>query len=155
LNPTLESLDALSSRYGDCPTYSSLFDLLSDPDVGPQVDGVIVCTPHSTHFEIGRMLIDEGRRRYEEGAGEGDGDGDDDDAHRRCRRHRPMNVLMEKPMTTDVDEARELHDLLADRRRAGGGGGTDGRTTTIGGGWDASSSITARITVPRPRRLGR
>ena len=80
------------------------------------------------------MLIDEGRRRYEEGAGEGDGDGDDDDAHRRCRRHRPMNVLMEKPMTTDVDEARELHDLLADRRRAGGGGGTDGRTTTIGGG---------------------
>jgi hypothetical protein len=46
--------------------------LLSDPDVGPNAwTGVIVCTPpHSTHFEIGRMLIDEGTTAiYEEEAG--------------------------------------------------------------------------------------
>ncbi|KAL3768517.1 hypothetical protein ACHAW5_006713 [Stephanodiscus triporus] len=131
LNPNLESLDTLSSRYG-CPNYRSLTDLLRDPNVGPNVDGAVVCTPHSTHFEIGRELIAEGRRRYEEaivargGRRENDDDEDDDSL-----RFRPVNVLMEKPMTTDVDEARALHELLMDRRRAGGGSDAG---TTIGGG---------------------
>ena len=70
-----------------------------------------MCTPHSTHFEIGRDLIAEGRKRYEDAINAGDD----------SLRYRPVNVLMEKPMTTDVDEARELHDLLMDRRQAGGG----------------------------------
>ncbi|KAL3811368.1 hypothetical protein ACHAXA_011332 [Cyclostephanos tholiformis] len=118
LNPNLQSLDSLSSRYG-CPVFHSLSDLLHDPKVGPYMDGAIVCTPHSTHFEIGHELIAEGRRRYDEAIeARGRRRYDDEDT---SLQYRPVNVLMEKPMTTDVDEARKLHELLMDRRRAGGG----------------------------------
>lgn len=95
-------METLAERYG-CPVYHSLSDLLQD-DLGKSVDGAIVCTPHSTHSSIGKELIAEGKRRYEEAMGGGVGS------------YRPMNVLMEKPMTTNVREARELHGLLVERR---------------------------------------
>ena len=98
LNPHLEPLDALASRY-DCPVYHSLQDLLKDP-IGQNMDGAIVCTPHSTHYTIGRELIEEGKRRY--------------DADKL--NYRPVNVLMEKPMTTNVKEAMELYNLINNRR---------------------------------------
>ena len=98
LNPNLEPLDSLASRY-NCPVYYSLSDLLQDP-VGQTMDGAIVCTPHSTHFDIGRMLIEEGKRRY----------------NANKFNYRPINVLMEKPMTTNVKEAKQLCDLLMDCR---------------------------------------
>ncbi|KAL3787245.1 hypothetical protein ACHAWO_003482 [Cyclotella atomus] len=87
------------------------------------MDGAIVCTPHSTHFAIGRELINEGKRRY--------------NADRsNCR---PVNVLMEKPMTTNVKEAKELHNLLMDRQAEGsvdvGGERTEKpRELNVGGG---------------------
>mmetsp|Transcript_27424 Transcript_27424/g.58930 ORF Transcript_27424/g.58930 Transcript_27424/m.58930 type:complete len:375 (+) Transcript_27424:678-1802(+) len=75
------------------------------------MDGAIVCTPHSTHFNIGKELIAEGKRRYEEAMQKqsNGGSGEEQD-------YRPINVLMEKPMTTNVREAKELHDLLMHRR---------------------------------------
>jgi predicted dehydrogenase len=72
---------------------------LKDP-IGQNIDGAIVCTPHSTHFAIGRELIEEGKRRY----------------NADKLNYRPINVLMEKPMTTNVKEANELYDLLTDRQ---------------------------------------
>mmetsp|Transcript_21727 Transcript_21727/g.45641 ORF Transcript_21727/g.45641 Transcript_21727/m.45641 type:complete len:402 (-) Transcript_21727:165-1370(-) len=76
--------------------------------MGPTVDGAIVCTPHSTHFAVGKELIREGRRRFREAKkmmGE---------EEKIC--YRPMNILMEKPMTTSVSQARKLHQLLLECR---------------------------------------
>ncbi|KAL9178338.1 hypothetical protein ACHAXT_001766 [Thalassiosira profunda] len=103
LNPHLEPLEALADRYG-CPVFHSVSDLLRD-DIGGTMDGAIVCTPHSTHYTIGKELIGEGTRRYEAAKASGDGG-----------EYRPVNVLCEKPMTTSVREAEELHTLLEDRR---------------------------------------
>ncbi|KAL7533007.1 hypothetical protein ACHAWF_004312 [Thalassiosira exigua] len=119
LNPHLEPLEALAERYS-CPVFHSVLDLLRDP-IGQSMDGAIVCTPHSTHFDIGKDLIAEGKRRYEEAKAEG----------AECK---PMNVMMEKPMTTNVREARELHDLLTKRRDARASDGAESCTIGIGGG---------------------
>lgn len=121
LNPHLLPLDSLASSY-NCPVYHSLSDLLND-QIGQTMDGAIVCTPHSTHFSIGRELIEEGKRRY--------------DADKL--NYRPVNVLMEKPMTTSVKEAKELHDLLLGRQLdtfvdAGGEKSEKTRESAIGGG---------------------
>jgi predicted dehydrogenase len=67
------------------------------------MQGALVCTPHATHYAIGVELIREAKRRYEENENE----------------YKPLNVLMEKPMTTDVYEAIELHNLLMERKREG------------------------------------
>jgi len=105
LNPHLEPLSTLAEKY-DCPIYHSVTDLLQDP-IGQDMDGAIVCTPHSTHFGIGKELINEGKRRYELALTNNDE-----------MAYRPINILMEKPMTTNVKEAKQLHDLLIDRARA-------------------------------------
>ena len=105
----LESLEALGARYG-CPTFSS-FDAVLEasvarrrrgtrrrPDRYPpsrrrgdtrrsQVfDGVIVCTSHASHAALGQRALAAGK-----------------------------HVLMEKPMTTDVAEARALAAAAAAR----------------------------------------
>lgn len=92
------------------------------------MDGAIVCTPHSTHFSIGKELIEEGQRRYEE-AQEGDSLG-------LGASYRPVNVLMEKPMTTNVREAKELHQLLMSRReeQAKSSASVPTNSAAIGGG---------------------
>jgi len=66
------------------------------------MDGALVCTPHATHYAIGVELVEEAKRRYEEDE----------------KNYRPLSVLMEKPMTTDVDEAIQLHKLLMERKNA-------------------------------------
>ena len=93
LNPSLEPLSALSALY-QAPTFSSVTDLL-ESELGPTLDGVLVATPHATHYEIGELLLKEARRRKEESPSD----------------HRPMNVLMEKPMTTNVHEAKGMLDV--------------------------------------------
>lgn len=118
LNPHLEPLETLAKRY-DCPIFHSLTDLLDDP-IGQNMDGAIVVTPHSTHFDVGKTLIDEGKRRY-------------DEAKEKEASYRPVNVLMEKPMTTNVIEAEELHNLLMDRRHEQDASSTS-KTNGIGGG---------------------
>ena len=102
------------------------------------MDGAIVCTPHSTHFNIGRELIQEGERRYNEAKLAAEGEGQTEVTYR------PINILMEKPMTTNVKQAKELYDLLMNRQNERLKGETNPRgeqaemeTTTngaIGGG---------------------
>jgi predicted dehydrogenase len=104
LNPSLEPLSALSALY-QAPTFSSVTDLL-ESELGPTLDGVLVATPHATHYEIGELLLKEARRRKEESPSD----------------HRPMNVLMEKPMTTNVHEAKGMLDLVESYQDDGGKG---------------------------------
>ena len=76
----LESVAALGKRY-KVPTYKTIDELLAS---GVEVDGIIVCTSHASHFEVGSKALAKG-----------------------------MHVLMEKPMTTDVTEGRKLAALAA------------------------------------------
>lgn len=92
LNPNLETCDALSKRY-NVPIYESLEALLADTDLASQMDGAIVCAPHSTHYQLGVLLLREGIRRKQN-----DQPG--------------ISILMEKPMTTNVHEAKLLHELV-------------------------------------------
>ena len=113
LNPKLVPLDSLAEKYG-ANIYSSVDELLKSQD-GKEMDGAIICTPHSTHFDIAAQLIDEGKRRFDGSTLAG---------------HRPMNVLIEKPITTNVGQARELQRLLLERSEAEKGASAG----AIGGG---------------------
>lgn len=94
LNPNLEPLAKLAETYNIQSTFSSVADLLNDSHVGPTLDGALVATPHATHYEIGEQLLREGLRRK-----------------RDDKNYRPMNILMEKPMTTNIHEAKKMHDV--------------------------------------------
>jgi predicted dehydrogenase len=88
LNPNLEPLSTLKEKY-QCPIFSSVQDLFEkDPDLAASVDGVIVCTPHATHSDIGGFLLEKAQGRP-----------------------KPLHILMEKPMTTNVDQAKKLHQM--------------------------------------------
>jgi len=79
LNLTLETKTQLKERYKGVPMFSSCEELLADSETMSKIDGVIICTAHSCHAEMGMQFLDAGK-----------------------------HVLMEKPMTVDVPEAREL-----------------------------------------------
>lgn len=49
---TLESVAALGERYG-APTFASIDALLAS---GLELDGIIVCTSHASHFELGSKV---------------------------------------------------------------------------------------------------
>ena len=53
--------------------------MVEDKELMDNLDGVIICTAHSCHSWMGKMFLDAGK-----------------------------HILMEKPMTVDVAEAREL-----------------------------------------------
>jgi len=91
----LLSLSDLSRKY-KCPYFTSVSELLAD-DVGSKLDGVIISTSHSSHFDVGMSLLNEGIYRRQMSG----------------KVHRVMNILMEKPMTTEVDEARRLWEMTA------------------------------------------
>eukprot|EP00970_Alexandrium_tamarense_P000219 scaffold25_cov190-Alexandrium_tamarense.AAC.12 len=109
------SLTELSKKY-NCPHYSSISDLLVDPEVGPLIDGAIISTSHSSHYTVGTALLQEGihRRKMAE-AIEREEEGSATSGKKRkvhttvC--HRAINILMEKPMTTSVDEANKLWEM--------------------------------------------
>ena len=65
---------------------------------------IIVCTPHATHYAIAVKIFDYGVRRIEQNVAS----------------TRPLQVLMEKPMTTSVDEARKLDKLANQYEQIGG-----------------------------------
>ena len=75
---TLENTVDLSKRY-NVKIYRNVHDVLIS---GKDVDGFIVCTTHSTHYEIGAVVI------------------------KACK-----HLLLEKPLTTDPVEAQILVDL--------------------------------------------
>jgi hypothetical protein len=107
----LLSLEELSQKYG-CPHYKSMDDLLSDPEVGPTIDGAIVATSHASHYAVGTALLREGihRRKMAEGI-----EKEEEGVNKKPRHaqvlHRNMSILMEKPMTTSVDEAKKLWEM--------------------------------------------
>jgi len=114
-SPLLSLVD-LSKKY-NCPHYSSVEELLADPEVGPTLDGAIVATSHTSHFEVGMALLKEGVRRRsiaeavekEEQVGSDSVVGVAGKKGLRPRSvHRALHILMEKPMTCSVDEALEL-----------------------------------------------
>jgi predicted dehydrogenase len=85
VNPTprsaishLESVAALGERY-KVRTFGSM-DALLESDT--HLDGLVICTSHASHFELGCKALANG-----------------------------WHVLMEKPMTTDCGEARQLEAL--------------------------------------------
>ena len=79
LNLQLESKTLLRERYKDVPLFGSCAELLADKETLDKVDGVIICTAHACHAEMGLQFLSAGK-----------------------------HVLMEKPMTVDVAEARTL-----------------------------------------------
>ena len=79
LNLTLETKTQLRERYPDVPIFSSCEEMVADEEAMSKIDGVIICTAHACHASMGKMFLAAGK-----------------------------HVLMEKPMTVDVDEAREL-----------------------------------------------
>ena len=103
LNPDLISLEELGAKYC-CPVYSSIDDLLADDAVASMMDGAIICTPHSTHYKIGRQFLEYGTKRKS-----------------RSTDGMPLHILMEKPMTTCVEEAKSLHVLTTEYERRGDG----------------------------------
>lgn len=79
-------MEELCEKYS-AARYTSLDTLLADCKSGKiEVDGIICAAPHGTHGTIGEAVLEAG-----------------------------MHLLMEKPMTADVDEARHL--LLTARQR--------------------------------------
>ena len=78
LNLTLKTKTQLKEEY-KVPIYSSCEEMLEDKDLMDNLDGVIICTAHSCHSWMGKMFLDAGK-----------------------------HILMEKPMTVNVAEARLL-----------------------------------------------
>ena len=93
LNPDLESLETLKHKY-NTQIYSSISELLNE--MGPELDGVLIATPHATHYAIGKVFMEEIDRRKEQGEA------------------KPLHILMEKPMSTDVQHSLLLYKLVKD-----------------------------------------
>lgn len=98
LNPNLESLETLQTKYST-QIFSSTMEMLQT--VGPSLDGVLIATPHATHYAVCQQVMAELERRIQKA--KDDGDGDD---------YKPLHILMEKPMSTSIQDAIELYKLV-------------------------------------------
>uniref|UniRef100_A0A7S4K568 Gfo/Idh/MocA-like oxidoreductase N-terminal domain-containing protein n=1 Tax=Odontella aurita TaxID=265563 RepID=A0A7S4K568_9STRA len=83
------SMKELCERHGVSRRYRSVEELLSSDDE-LKLDGVLVAVPHRHHSSVGEAVLKAGK-----------------------------HLLMEKPMTADVDEARSLYELSKDGRGHG------------------------------------
>lgn len=99
LNPSLETLEELRERYNDkCIVLDCVEKLLDEENndgIIHDIDGVIVCTPHSTHAQIAHQLLSYIKNK-------------------NPKRKRKLHIFMEKPMTTDVKQAISLHNEVLD-----------------------------------------
>jgi predicted dehydrogenase len=84
LNPNLEPLSVLSERF-NCRVYSTVDDLLNEADEELDLQGILLATPHATHYELGKRVMSS---------------------------HTHIHICMEKPLTTDVDDAQKLLDIV-------------------------------------------
>jgi predicted dehydrogenase len=98
LNPNLVSLSELATRY-QTQVFSSVQDLLNS-DLGPDLDGVLIATPHATHYHVGKEFLEEIDRRENLTSGS-----------------KPLHIMMEKPMTTDIVDAMNLFHLVKQKER--------------------------------------
>lgn len=80
--------------------------MLADEIVGPTLDGAIIATSHASHYQVGMSLLQEGISRRKQNFRSSNHAGGE-----AFPAHRVMNILMEKPMTTDVNEARSMWEL--------------------------------------------
>lgn len=102
LNPNLEPLSTLRAKY-NCPSFSSVEELFNkDSKLAASIDGVIVCTPHATHSDVGGFLLEQAKKRKEQPSG-----------------GKPLHILMEKPFTTSVDQAKQMHDAVQEYSTGG------------------------------------
>lgn len=79
LNLKLKTKTELKEIYKGVPIFASCEALIADTETMAKLDGVIICTAHSCHMSMGMQFLKAGK-----------------------------HVLMEKPMTVDVAEARTL-----------------------------------------------
>jgi predicted dehydrogenase len=105
LNPSLAPLQGLAEKY-QCRTYNSLETLLLEQ---PDMDGILICTPHATHFELGLKVLRSCTERRERA-------GDDNN------NYKPIHILMEKPMTTCATQALDLYTAVQTYTQRGGKG---------------------------------
>lgn len=93
LNPDLEPMTVLAQKY-QTRIYSSTTELLMDSKVCSSLDGVVIATPHATHYKTFELILTEHDLRRSNGD------------------FKPLHVLMEKPMSTDVHHALFLHRIV-------------------------------------------
>jgi predicted dehydrogenase len=113
LNPNLESLEALHARY-QAPIYKSVDEFLQDTKVSSELDGVLIATPHATHYDVARQFLLLGpssssfspQQQESSSSPSSNIDGD----HQQPRK--PVHILMEKPMTTNIQHALDLFQLV-------------------------------------------
>lgn len=96
LNPDLNPLATLKELY-QAKTYTDTKVMMED--VGSELDGILVATPHATHFEVCRQVMTEIDRRKKE-------------SNSKEEPPRQLHILMEKPMTTDISHAIDLYKLV-------------------------------------------
>ena len=78
-----QRLAEMRRRFHDVETTTEMADVLRRPDV----DAVVLCTPATTHYEIARACLQQGK-----------------------------HMLIEKPITTTAVEAKKLRDYAASQR---------------------------------------
>ena len=101
LAPNLVSLSTLGEQY-NTKVYHSVQDMLEQ--MGDQLDGVIICTPHSTHYQIGKEIYEYNNNN--------NNNNNKIKTKQQEKGDRPIHILMEKPMATDVDHAKALFELV-------------------------------------------
>jgi predicted dehydrogenase len=99
LNPNLMSLSELATLY-QAQAFSSVQDLLNS-DLGPNLDGVLIATPHATHYDVSREFLQEIDRRENE----------------TISGSKPLHIMLEKPMTTDIVDAMNLFHLVQQKEQ--------------------------------------
>ena len=61
LNLTLETKTQLKARYQGVPMFSSCEEMLADEETMAKTDGVIICTAHACHADMGAKFLAAGK----------------------------------------------------------------------------------------------
>ena len=135
-NPALEPLTVLAAKY-KCRAYDSLEALLgeqqqqqegggegSPPPDNNNIDGLLIATPHATHYQLGVLALQASARRMQQeveaaaaaaSATALSTPTDNADFNSNTAPtyfSKPIHILMEKPMTTDVEQAAALFEAV-------------------------------------------
>jgi predicted dehydrogenase len=112
LNPNLESLENLQARY-QAPVYHSVDEFLQDTKVSSELDGVLIATPHATHYDVARKFLCLGASSTSSFSDQQESSSPSSNADvDHPQRRKPVHILMEKPMTTNIQHALDLFQLV-------------------------------------------